>query len=56
MLYWDRVDISKRIDLAKSNGSNEFLIQIIGFLITGLNFKILFAIVFIIWWFDNIKT
>ena len=56
MLYYDRVDISKGIDLAKSNDSNECMIEIHGFLITGLNFKILFVTVAIIWGFDNIKT
>ena len=48
MLYYDRVDISKGIDLAKSNDSNECIIEIHGFLITGLNFKILFVTVAII--------
>ena len=42
--------------MAKSNDSNECMIEINGSLITGLNFKILFVAVAIIWGFDNIKT
>ena len=44
MLYYDRIYISKGTDLAKSNNNKECMTDvIIGFLITDLKFKILFA-------------
>ena len=43
MIYYDRIDISKGIDLAKSNSCKECMICTIGFLIMDSNFKILYA-------------
>ena len=51
MLYYERIDISQGIDLAKSNNSKECMIcyyWIIGFLIMGSNFKIMYVMVVII--------
>ena len=49
MLYYDRIDISKRVDLTKRNKSkkNERF-AIIAFLIMDSNFKIMYAMVVII--------
>ena len=46
MLYYERIDISKRVALAKRNKSkkNERF-AIIGFLIMDSNFKIMYAMV-----------
>ena len=46
MLYYDRIDISKGIDLAKSNNSKEFMICIIGFLMMESNFKMQWLLCF----------
>ena len=48
MLYYDKIDISKEVDLAKSNNSNKCMIATIGFSIMDSNFKILHAMVVII--------
>ena len=45
MLYYDRIGISERIDLAKSNISKACMICHYWYLITDLNFKILYAVV-----------
>ena len=42
MLYYDNINISKGINIAKSNNS---MIFIISFLITDPNFKILYGMV-----------
>ena len=45
MEYYDRIDISEAIDLAKSNNSKECMIcHYCFFLIMDSNFKILYAI------------
>ena len=49
MLYYDRTDISEGIDLAESNKSKECMISTIDFLIMDSNFKILCAMVAMIW-------
>ena len=43
MLYYDRIDISEVIDLAKCNNSKECVI--FGCLIMDSDFKILYAVV-----------
>ena len=43
MLYYDRVDISEGIDLAKNNYSEKFIICHHWFLIADSSFKILYA-------------
>ena len=48
MLYYDRIDISEGIDLAKCNNSKEFLICHSWFLIMDSNFKILYVMVVIL--------
>ena len=48
MLYYNRIDISKGIDTAKSSNSKEFVICRYCFLIIGLHFKILYAMVVMI--------
>ena len=48
MPYYNKVDISKAIDLAKNNNSKDITFVIIGFLIMDTNLKILNAIVFMI--------
>ena len=46
MFYYDRTDLSKGTDLAKSNNSRkECIIFNYWFLITDSNFKILYAMV-----------
>ena len=57
MPYYDRIDLSKEIDPAKSHNSKDDLscydlmlwFVIIDFLIMDLNFKVLHAMVFMIW-------
>ena len=48
MLYYDRIDISEGIDIAKSNNRKEFMICLYWFLIMDSNFKIMYAIVVMI--------
>ena len=48
MMYYDRIDISEEIDLAKSNNRKEFMICHYQFLIMDSNFKILYAMVVMI--------
>ena len=48
MLHYDRIDISKGIDLAKSNNSKECMIWYFCFLIIDLVFKITYVMVVII--------
>ena len=48
MLYYDSVDISKRIDPTKSNKSRERMFVTIGFLIMDSNFKIMYIIIVVI--------
>ena len=45
ILYYDRLDISKGIDLAKSSNNKERMSRHFGFLIMDSNFKILYAMV-----------
>ena len=49
MLYYDRIDISKGTDPTKSNRSKECETSIIGFSIMDSHFKILYAMVVMIW-------
>ena len=44
MLYYDRIDISKRTDIAKSKNSKKCMIWHYWFLTMGSNFKIKFII------------
>ena len=48
MLHYDRIDISKRVDLAKSNKSKECMICRYCFLVMDSNFKIMYAMVVMI--------
>ena len=48
MLYYDRIDISKGINLAKSSKVKNAWFAIIGFLTMDSNFKILHAMVVMI--------
>ena len=48
MLYYDRIDLSEGIDLAKSNSSKNLIFITIGFLIMGPNFRILSVTVVVI--------
>ena len=43
MMYYDRIDISGGIDLAKSNNSKEYMICHYWFFNQGFNFKALFV-------------
>ena len=45
MLHYNRIDLSKGIDPAKSNNGKELLSVTIGFLIMDLNFKLLLVMV-----------
>ena len=45
MLYYDRIDISKRIDPTRSNTVKEYTTFHYWFLVMGSNFKILYAMV-----------
>ena len=48
MLYYDRIDISKRFCPTKSNESKECIIVTIGFLIIDSNFKIMYVMIVMI--------
>ena len=48
MLHYDRVNISKAIDLAKSNNSKECMICRYLFFNNGFEFKIMYAMVVMI--------
>ena len=49
MLCYDRIDITKGIDLAKSNNSKECMIVVtIGFLIMDSNFQIMYVMIVMI--------
>ena len=48
MLYYNKIKLSERTDVAKSNNSKECMIVTIDILITGLIFKILFVMVVMI--------
>ena len=50
MLYYSRIDVREGIDLSKSKNKNAWFS--IGFLIMDSNFKILHAIVVMIWLSD----
>ena len=49
MWYYDRIDLSERIDPAKSNNSKEIIVCCYWLKIMGSNFKILFEIAVTIW-------
>ena len=49
MLYYNRIDVIEEIDFGKSNTVKNVWFPIIGFLIIDSNFKILYAMVVMIW-------
>ena len=55
MLYYDRIDISKGIDLAKSNNCKKSMIYHYWILILDSSFKIMYAM-FVTVWRDNISN
>ena len=48
MVYYDRIDLSEGIDVAKNNNSKECMVCQHWFLMMGLNFKISFVMVVMI--------